>query len=518
MAFIAIAVEQITSILEDVMPQCYYADMEEGQLTVSVIVMILHLVNLFCLLILIRSGIQILYDHPKLYWTDHTTDDNWWIRFGKKLMPKDRLWTARDEAETPPKATMALPGGHHNLGSGRHWHFAAATIWVVTGLIYGVYLLMSGEWSRIIPTSWDVISQAITVLGSYLTLNILEEGATYNALQQISYAVIIFVLAPLQIITGLAMSPALTGRYPWLLKLFGGQRQVARSLHFLAMVGFSLFILVHVTMTIGFHTYTSIKRFLTGGTDIDFAAALVLFLMVMILLLAFHIWATMFSLRHPIKLRSIMTKIYVPVLKLLFGRLKSRQKYTKADISEFFRVNGYPPKTNEYLQLLKNDFKDYRLKVHGMVETPLELSMDDIKAMKKQTQITKHICIQGWSAIAEWTGVPMRDILKLCKPKKGAKYVVFHCYDVYEDGSQFYSSLRTSDMRDKQTILAYEMNGEELPLNHGAPIRLRQENKTGYKMAKWIKSIEFVDDYSHIGAGLGGHREDHFLFDWEATI
>ncbi len=138
--------------------------------------------------------------------------------------------------------------------------------------------------------------------------------------------------------------------------------------------------------------------------------------------------------------------------------------------------------------------------------------------MKKQTQITKHICIQGWSGIAEWAGVPMRDIVKLVKPQKQAKYVVFHCYDVYADGYPFYASLRTSDMRDKQTILAYEMNGEPLPLNHGAPIRLRQENKTGYKMAKWIKSIEFVDDFSHIGRGRGGHREDAYLFDWEASI
>ncbi len=153
-----------------------------------------------------------------------------------------------------------------------------------------------------------------------------------------------------------------------------------------------------------------------------------------------------------------------------------------------------------------------------MVETPLELSLDEIKAMPSQTQITKHVCIQGWTDIAEWTGVPMRDILKLCQPKKGAEYVIFHCYDVYEDGSKFYAGLRTSDMLDTQTILAYEMNGESLPLNHGAPIRLRQENKTGYKMAKWIKSIEFVDDFSHIGEGRGGHREDHFLFDWEASI
>lgn len=127
--------------------------MEEGYLSLPKIITILHLVNLFCLIILIRSGIQILYDHPKLYWTDHTSDDNWWIKFGKKVMPKDRLWTARDEAETPPKAVMALPGGNHNLGTGRHWHFTAAILWVITGAIYIGYMLLSGEWARLIPTS-----------------------------------------------------------------------------------------------------------------------------------------------------------------------------------------------------------------------------------------------------------------------------------------------------------------------------------------------------------------------------
>ena len=492
--------------------------MEEGHLSIPAIITILHLVNLFCLIILVRSGIQILYDHPKLYWTDHTSDENWWIKFGKKVMPKDKLWTARDEAETPPKAMMALPGGNHNLGTGRHWHFTAAILWAITGGIYISYMLLSGEWARLIPTSWEVIPGALTMMGNYLTLNIPPEGASYNPLQQLSYAFIVFILAPVQILTGLAMSPALTGKYPGLLKIFGGQRQIARSLHFLAMIGFSLFILIHVTMTIGFHTYDSIKRFVTGSTDIDFAAALTFFLMIMMLLLVFNIWATMFSLKQPLKIRKALMKLYVPRLRLLFGSMKSRQKYTEADISPFFRVNGYPPETEEFHKLRAGDFKDWRLKVHGMVETPLELSLDQIKSMRKQTQITKHVCIQGWTDIAEWSGVPMRDILKLCKPKKGAIYVIFHSYDVYDDGSEFYAGLRTSDMRDKQTILAYEMNGKTLPLNHGAPIRLRQENKTGYKMAKWIKSIEFVDDFSHIGDGRGGHREDHFLFDWEATI
>jgi len=487
-------------------------------LQLPLVVVILHLINLFCLILLIRSGIQILYDHPKLYWTDHTSDENWWIRFGKKQQPKDKLWTARDEAEAPPKRALALPGAHDALGAGRHWHFTAAIIWLITGAIYIGFMLISGEWSRLIPTSWSVFPEAINVMGQYLTLNIPPEGATYNALQQISYAFIVFILAPLQILTGLAMSPAIIGRYPKLLLLFGGRRQVARSLHFLSMVGFSLFILVHVTITMGLHFYNSVGLFVSGNSDMDFGKALTLFLVIAIFILAFNIWATMFTLRKPIKVRSIFIKFYAPIIRLFLGGLKSRQKYSKKDISPFFRVNGYPPETEEYHKLREDHFKDYRLKVYGMVENPLELSLEKIKAMKKQTQITKHNCIQGWSGIAEWSGVPVRDILKLCKPTKGAKYAVFHCYDVYADGYPYYSSIRTSDLKDKQTILAYEMNGQDLPLNHGDPIRLRVENKTGYKMAKWVKSIEFTDDYSQIGRGRGGYREDTLLFDWEASI
>src|SRR5690606_15373110 len=112
-----------------------------------------------------------------------------------------------------------------------------------------------------------------------------------------------------------------------------------------------------------------------------------------------------------------------------------------------------------------------------------------IKDLRKQDQITKHHCIQGWSAIAEWGGLPMRDVVELCKPQASAKYVLFHCYDVDKEGQAYYAGLRLSDMEDTQTILAYEMNGKPLPIEHGAPIRLRCEKKYGYKMAKYIKSI-----------------------------
>ncbi len=488
--------------------------------TFPLIIILAHLINLFCLIILIRSGIQILYDHPKLYWTDDTKDDNHWLRFGKKIMPKNKLWTSLDEAEDPPKLSMPLPGGNHNLGSGRHWHYTAAIVWVITGLIYLGYLFTSDAWRRIVPTDWDIFASAYNALFSYLTFNLPAESldSPYNGLQQLTYFVIIFIVAPLMIITGLAMSPALVARFPWFLKPFGNKRQVARSLHFIGMVAISLFVLVHVTMALAVHFYESVKKITFGNQDVDFALALTVFLTALILILAFNVWATFFTLNDQVRLRSILTKFYAPVSRLLFGHLKSNQHYSKEDISPFFRVNGYPPKTEKYLELKKDHFKDWRLRVYGLVEHELHLSLDNLKTMPKKEQITKHNCIQGWTGVAEWGGIQMIDIIKLCKPKKSAKYVIFHSYDEDVNGVTYYSGLRLADMKDPQTILAYEMNWKTLPEEYGAPLRLRCERKYGYKMAKYLHSIEFVDDFSDIGQGRGGYREDTVFFDWEASI
>lgn len=492
----------------------------EESVHLPILIVVLHLINLFCMVILIRSGIQILYDHPKLYWTDDTTDDNHWLRFGKKIMPKDKLWTSLDEAEAPPAKTAALPGGTHNLGAGRHWHFTAAIIWVATGLIYVTYLFISGQWRTIVPTDWGVFHRAVDTLFTYLTLHIPPQSdfRPFDALQQIAYGSVVFILAPIMILSGLAMSPALVARFPGYLKLFGGRRQAARSIHFLGMVAFSLFILIHVTLGVLVYFYNNVRLITLGSTSASLPLAITMFLGALILLVAFNVWITFFTLGDQVRLRRILTRFYTPVVRLIFGRVISRQHYTKADISPFFRVNGYPPTSAEYETLKANNFKDWRLKVHGLVEHPLELSLDNIKAFRKHQQITKHNCIQGWTAVAEWGGLPMSYLMNLCKPKRSAKYVVFHCYDVDDKGMAFYEVLRAKDMKDPQSILAYEMNGEELPIEHGAPIRLRCEKKYGYKMAKYIRSIEFVDSFEHIGLGRGGYREDTVFFDWEASI
>jgi DMSO/TMAO reductase YedYZ molybdopterin-dependent catalytic subunit len=152
-----------------------------------------------------------------------------------------------------------------------------------------------------------------------------------------------------------------------------------------------------------------------------------------------------------------------------------------------------------------------------LVEKPLEFSISDLYNISKQTQITEHFCIQGWTAIGEWTGVPMQYIIEHCKPLSKAKYVVFYSYQ-YMNNAQYYEVLDLEIVKHPQTILAYEMNGKKLDIGHGAPLRLRVETQLGYKMVKWLKAIEFVEDYKHIGLGQGGHREDHMYYSPRAGI
>ena len=201
----------------------------------------------------------------------------------------------------------------------------------------------------------------------------------------------------------------------------------------------------------------------------------------------------------------------------MFSRVRSRQRFTKSDITPFFRANGYPPETKEYKDLLENNFVNWKLKIHGLVEKPLELSLADLHVLKKEMQITEHSCIQGWTAIGEWAGVPMSYIISMCKPHPQVRYIIFYSYQ-YANGEQFYEAIHMELAKHHQTILAYEMNGESLDVQHGSPLRLRIETQLGYKMVKWIKSIEFVSDYKDIGKGQGGHREDHMYYDIGAGI
>ena len=208
--------------------------------------------------------------------------------------------------------------------------------------------------------------------------------------------------------------------------------------------------------------------------------------------------------------------------RLLIDRKALAQEFTPADISRDFLANGsIDPQDDDYLALKAKGFADYRLVVDGLVERPLSLSLDEIRAQPSRTQITRHDCVEGWSSIGKWSGARLGPLLDQAGIKKSARYLVFHCGDTLEqtlDGTgKYYESIDLIDAYHPQTILAHSMNDRPLAVPHGAPLRLRVERQLGYKQAKYIMRIEAVEDFARFGRGKGGFWEDRG-YEWYAGI
>lgn len=200
-------------------------------------------------------------------------------------------------------------------------------------------------------------------------------------------------------------------------------------------------------------------------------------------------------------------------------RKSMAQEFTEADLSPSFRSNGTAnPEDATYQALAENAFAEWHLQVDGRVERPMEFSLAQLRAMRSRTQITRHDCVEGWSAIGKWTGVPLAEVLALVRPTSEANYVMFHCADPKDSsGDKYYESIDMEDAYHPQTILAYELNGRALPVANGAPLRARIERQLGYKMAKYIMRIELVDSFAPIRGGRGGYWEDRG-YEWYAGI
>jgi DMSO/TMAO reductase YedYZ molybdopterin-dependent catalytic subunit len=254
------------------------------------------------------------------------------------------------------------------------------------------------------------------------------------------------------------------------------------------------------------------------------------------------------------------------VQRLLLTERTLAPEYAEADISPWFKPNGTEdPPDKAYKALAKRRFVDYRLEVDGLVETPLKLSLAELRKLPSQTQITRHDCVEGWSAIGKWTGVPLAELLNRAKLKPEGRYIVFRCADTMdqvEDGDgtddtasggnanpamtkrsgegedrrdagghqaaegtsdgdvapvRYYESIDLVDAFHPQTILAYEMNGKPLPVANGAPLRLRVERNLGYKQAKYVMRVEVIESFADIGEGKGGYWEDQG-YAWYAGI
>ena len=194
------------------------------------------------------------------------------------------------------------------------------------------------------------------------------------------------------------------------------------------------------------------------------------------------------------------------------------REYQRADISKNFKANGTTrPDGAEYAQMAMDGFSSYRLKVDGLVARPLELSLEQIRGLPSRTQITRHDCVEGWSAIGEWTGVPVSTLLQMSGVGNGSRYLIFHCADNLLGQGLYYESIDLVDAYHPQTIMAYAMNGQALPIPHGAPLRLRVERQLGYKMAKYVMRIEVADSFARMRRGRGGFWED-LGYEWYAGI
>jgi DMSO/TMAO reductase YedYZ molybdopterin-dependent catalytic subunit len=206
------------------------------------------------------------------------------------------------------------------------------------------------------------------------------------------------------------------------------------------------------------------------------------------------------------------------VQRALTPRNALAQEYAESEISAVFPANGNSdPATEEYVQMAQQHFANWRLGIHGLVEKPANFSLASVREMPSRTQITRHDCVEGWSAIGKWTGVPLGDLMHEVRPLPDAKYGVFYCADLDDEGVAYYESMALEDLYHPQTILAYELNGQPLDVAHGAPLRLRFERQLGYKHAKYVMSIELVRSLEGIGGGKGGYWEDQG-YEWYAGI
>ena len=194
------------------------------------------------------------------------------------------------------------------------------------------------------------------------------------------------------------------------------------------------------------------------------------------------------------------------------------REFSESQMSPTFRANGSLAVADPvYRAHFAQGFSQWALRVDGLVAHPLMLPLSALKAMPQRTQITRHDCVEGWSAIGKWTGPRLAALLDLARLRPEARYLVFHCADLY-GGRPYYESIDLVEAFHPQTILAWAMNGQPLEEQHGAPLRLRVERQLGYKHAKFVTRIEAVASLAGIYGGKGGYWEDNGRYAWYAGI
>ena len=482
-----------------------------------------HFVNILFVTLFIRSGIEILGTFPKLHRSIHTPLGKQWAQFTIKEKRKNKYFPVSGEYDNY-SPIVSLPG-HGALGQGRYWRFISVMGWMLMLAIYWTLLLVTGQWRRYWPEDLGTFAQAWDDIVHYLAFQIppAMEGYPFNAVQQLSYGFVVLVLPLWMIFTGMFQSPAINNRFARISKALGG-RQMIRTMHFWGLAAYLIFIVVHVAMVV-LHGYGhEVSKMVFGHADKPVAGGII-FTLGLLLIVFVHIWATKTSLEKPATVAKIHNVVVRPFTRFLRAKVHSRQKgvYQDSDVTPapHHRASGMPPSTEAYMALLCNDFdRDYVLEVGGLVETPMRFTLDDLRRLSAGESLTTvHHCVQGFSSVGKWDGLPLKSLLELVRPLDGASDVVVHSFqnmtrdDESYSGSYYYESMPMEEALAEETWVAIGYDGGELPIKNGAPLRVRLETSTGFRSAKWLDRIEIVNRFDIVGNGRGGFFEDTDSYD-----
>lgn len=482
-----------------------------------------HVLNIIFVTFLIRSGIEILATFPKLYREEDTPVGGAWAKFSVKDRPRHKYTPIASDYENY-SPIVSLPGSGL-LGQARYWHFITVIGYVLFTVVYWVLLFGTGQWRRYIPSDWSFFTTLYNDALSYLAFQIPAhpEGLPFNSLQQLSYAFVVFILPPFMIITGFFQSPAIANHWPKITKALGS-RQVIRTLHWWGLAAYVIFIIAHVAMVV-LHGYGAEVSKMVFGHDGNPVSGGVIFTIILLFIVLLHIIATRASLNRPSSVEKLHNVVVRPLTRSLL-KLESRQNLSDDRISEDHRASGTPPNTEPYLAMIANDYEDdFVLEVGGLVERPMALSWKDLKQLSEEyNQTVLHHCVQGFSSVGKWGGVPLRELLELARPLPGATDVAVLCFqnmsrdDDHYTGGFYYETASMEEATQPQSLIAITLNDEHIPIKNGAPCRLRLETSTGFRSAKWIERVEVVNRYDIIGDGEGGFFEDTGDYDRLQTL
>lgn len=477
-----------------------------------------HFLNIIFITFFIRSGIEILGTFPRLHTSEHTPAGKQWAQFTIKEKKKHKYYSVGSEYENY-SPIISLPG-RGLLGQGRYWHFITVAGFVTCTIIYFVLLIFTGQWRRYVPNSLDVFPQAFNDMMTYMAFQIPDHmpGMPFNAVQQLSYGFVILLLGPFMIFTGFMQSPAVANHWPKLTKALGS-RQVIRSAHWWGLVAYLAFIVIHVFMVIAHGYGHEVSKMVFGHTEAPTAAAII-FTMFLTFVVFLHVVATKTSLNNGRLVEKLNNIVVRPLTRQLI-KLESRQTITDDRITPNHRASGHAPEADTYKALVAHGYEeDFVLEIGGLVERPMSLTLKDLHELAQgHSQTTLHHCVQGFSSVGKWEGIPVHALLELVKPLPGATDVIYMSHqrmgrdDPLYSESWYYDSNSMLEASQPQSLIAIGLNSDELPIKNGAPVRLRVETSTGFRSVKWLERIEVVNRYDIIGEGRGGWFEDNDYYD-----